>query len=348
MLLLPLWLFASTQPKVLIVNAFHSSEVKQNIIADRCQEKNISVEYTKIKKIEKDKNTTIFNNYDLVILNASNAKQSKKVYGSHLKTLHESSSHFVVLNVLDTNSTWRKGVTQEQHQDIHDYIEHGGAKNLQRFADYLAHDIFQTSSVAAKKPIVYPQTAIYHPDSPDKMFKSLEEYFKFLDVNSSGKSVVAIAIYKNDFASVDTVLIDETIRKLSKRKHLIPVAFYFNYKFGEDKRGIPFKNLLSLNGKFRADGMIFYKMMHQAQKRRKEFEKLGIPVFGGLVYRNGDTKAYEKDKQGIGSFMLPFTLSIPETAGVINPMIVASKDKSNSSKQIINYQLDSFIDRVDM
>lgn len=345
LLIAPLGLFAS--PKVLFVNAFHFSQLKQDILVENCRERDISMEYTKIKKIEDDGNSTIFDGYDLVILNASNSDQSKKVYGPHLKTLQNSTTPYLVLNVLDEDDRWRSGVGQEQHQAIHEYIENGGAKNLSRFADYLAHELFKQSETAAKKPIIYPKTAIYHPDSPDKMFGSLPEYLDFLGVDTKDRSVIAIAMYQSDIGSVDTALIDETIRKLSQRSHLIPVAFYYEYKFGEDKRGVPFKELLSLDGEFRADGMIFYKMMHQAQKRRKEFEKLGIPIFGGLNYREGDTKAYEADKRGVSSFMVPFTLSIPETAGVINPMIVTSKDRDDSSKQVIAYQLDALIERVD-
>ena len=347
-LLLPLWLIANpTKPQILFIYGTHFSDVKAGHITTHANNNGIDISYKSLKKIQKDNNDSAFTGYDLVILDGVNSSRSKELFESLLANIKTSSQKVMALNVVDKNDTkWRQGLNYEQHKTIHEYLDNGGLKNFKRFGVFMANDVFKLSDKVAKAPILYPKTAIYHPKSPDKMFTSLEEYLAFLDVNATGKSIVAIAMYQGSFSAIDTVLIDETIDKLSKKENIIPVAFYYAYDFGPSKKPIPYMKLLSLDGKFRADAVVFYQMMHQAQKRRKEFEKLGIPIFGGLTYGAGDQKAFEEDKQGISSFMMPFTLSIPETAGVINPMIVAAKDKEDKSTQIIDYQLDSFVERV--
>lgn len=342
------WLMASPiEPKILFIYGTHFSDVKAKHIKTQCKNHGINISYKSLKKIQKDNNESAFKGYDLVILDGVNSSRSKELFETLLPTIKQSSPKVIALNIVDENSSkWRQGISFEQHKAIHEYLDNGGLKNFIGFAKFMANDVFKISDKKAKAPILYPKTAIYHPKSPDKMFTSLEEYLKFLDVNATGKSIVAIAMYQGNFSSIDTRLIDETIEKLSHKENVIPVAFYYAYDFGPSKKPIPYKKLLSLDGEFRADAIVFYQMMHQAQKRRKEFEKLGIPIFGGLTFGSGDQKAYEEDKLGISAFMLPFTLSIPETAGVINPMIVATKDKEDKTTKSIDYQLDSFVERV--
>lgn len=337
----------ATQAKVLFIYGTHFSKVKANHIKTQCQNNDIEISYKSLKKIQKDNNVSQYQGYDLIILDGVNARRSAELFKSILPHIKKNTDRFIALNVVDKNdSTWRKGISFEQHQKIHHYLSNGGMKNFIGVSDFMASDVFKINDKHAQEPIIYPKTAIYHPDSPDKMFTSLDDYLNFLDVNITGKSLIAIAMYQDNFASIDTTLIDESIKKLSTYKDIIPVAFYYAYNFSPVKKPIPYKKLLSLNGKFEADAIVFYQMMHQAQKRKKEFEILGIPVFGGISYVDGDINAYEEDRQGISSFMLPFTLSIPETAGVINPMIIASKNKEKQTTQSIPYQLDSFLERI--
>ena len=337
----------ATKAKVLFIYGTHFSKVKAAHIKTQCKNNGIDISYRSLKKIQKDQNNSQHEGYDLVIADGVNARRSVEIFKAILPQIKASSPKFMALNVLDKNdTTWRKGITFTQQQRIHDYLANGGLKNFVRFSNYLSGDVFKYNDIKAKEPILYPKTAIYHPNSPDKMFTSLQEYLTFLDVNATGKSLVAIAMYQDNFASVDTALIDETVKKLSAYENIIPVAFYYAYDFSPVKKPIPYKKLLSIDGNFEADALVFFQMMHQAQKRKKEFEKLGIPVFGGLVYTDGNITLYEEDKKGISSFMLPFTLSIPETAGVINPMIVAAKDKKDNTTQSIDYQLDAFLARI--
>ncbi len=348
LLFLPLWLFAtSTKPQVLFIYGTHFSDVKADHVKTQCENNGIDISYKSLRKIQKDNNETQYSGYDFVILDGVNSSRSKELFESILSKIKKNSSKIIGLNVLDKNDTkWREGITHTQHKYLHDYLNNGGMKNFVGFAEFLAGDIFKISDVKAKEPIIYPKKAIYHPDSPEKMFETMKEYLKFLDINASGKSIIAIAMYQSNFGNIDSKLIDETIRQLSKMDNIIPAAFYYQYDFSPGEKPNPYKDLLSIDGKFEADAIIFYQSMHQAQKRKKEFEKLGIPIFGGIKYSSGDTKEYEEDKQGITGFMLPFTLAIPETAGVINPMVVASKNKDDQTTQIIEYQLKSFLNRI--
>ncbi len=349
LLLLPLLLSATQlQPKILYVYGSHFSNAWATHVTKELKSQNIEISYKSLKKLKESKEKFDLGAYDLVMLNAANASRSKKLFKENMPSILKESKRVVTVSISEDIKTpkFRKNISHKQQTQIKKYLDNGGLKNFNRFSVYMANEVFKISKEKAKSPIIYPKTAIYHPSSPDKMFTSLQEYLKFLGEDASGKSIVAIAMYQSSFGSIDTQQIDDTIDKLSKMPNIIPVAFYYAYDFSSTKKEIPYKKLLSLDGKFRADAIVFYQMIHQAQKRKREFEELGIPVFAGLIYSGGDLSAYEDDKLGISSFMMPFTLSIPEVAGIINPMIVATRDKKDFLTKTIDYQMDSFLQRI--
>nr|MCH9814525.1 cobaltochelatase subunit CobN [Campylobacterota bacterium] len=342
LLLLPFWLFAEAKPKVLFVNAFHFSKVKLHHVSTVLEEQNISFTYKNVSALKNEDNlTSFFKPYDFVIFDAISSSTSKKVFEKYSDILQTMDRQFMTLKVLEEKSDFRNKVSFEVHQQIYDYLDNGGLENFKRFSQFLAHDIFGVSDQSAKKAIIYPKTAIYHPKSKEKFFTTLEDYFTFLDSNITGKPIIALSVYRDTIASIDTALIDATIARLES-KGAVAVAFYY----AKHKSEIPYKALLSHNGKFMPDALVNFKVMHQASKRRAEFETLEIPVFGALVYRNGDQKAYEEDPNGINIMSMPFYLSIPEAAGVINPMMIAAVDENSAEKRVIDYQLDSFVQRI--
>ena len=341
--LLPLWLFAN--PTVLFINGTHPSKSKENHIENNLKRVNIEVEFKKLGSLKKEQNLS-YALYDMVILDGVNARRSKELFDKIQAQIKSTVKKMIALNVLDKNDTkWRKGISYEEHKAIHDYLANGGEKNFASFADFMAHDIFKLSDKEADKALIYPKTAIYHPKSSE-MFDSLEAYLKFMGKEDSTDSLIGIAMYQSNFGNVDSKSIDESIKRLDNMEGVIPVAFYYAYDFSPKATKNPYQELLSINGEFKLDALMFFQMMHQGNKRRKEFEKLNIPVFGALNYFDGNEETYKDAKNGISAMMSPFMLTIPENAGVINPMVISAKDKKTGETEIMSSQLDSFLKRV--
>lgn len=351
LLLLPIFVYATAKnPKVLYVHdGTHFSKVRANHVKLASKNKGIEIVYKSTGALGQDSNKSKFEPYDLIMLSGVRSDRSKKFFSSLMQTVDKNNTKVFALSVKDINNTkWRQGISLAQHKQIKDYLSNGGMKNFQGFADFLANDIFGISDKVASKPFIYPKTGIYHPKSPDgRIFESLDEYLKFLDVNISNKKLVGIAMYQGDFGSMDSGLIDKTIEKLSSKKNVIPVAFYAPRYDPKGKHIIPYKKILSLDGKFVINAIAYYQMMHDGLQKKRELEELGVPAFGGMTYRAGNQETYESDVHGVDNFMIPFMLNNPDIAGVINPMMVAAKNEDDETTQSIDYQLDAFLNRIE-
>lgn len=59
--------------------------------------------------------------------------------------------------------------------------------------------------------------------------------------------------------------------------------------------------------KARVDLVINYRSLHYVEKRRGEFEKLGVPVLHALNYTEGTQTDFEQDHAGISPSLTPFS-----------------------------------------
>jgi hypothetical protein len=63
-----------------------------------------------------------------------------------------------------------------------------------------------------------------------------------------------------------------------------------------------------------------------SRKLARVGEALGVPTLQALAYREGDFATYEKDKAGVSTYSLPFTLTTAEYVGLIDPMVVSTNE----------------------
>ena len=348
-LLIPIWLLATPKdPKVLFLHdKNHFSKVKANFIKKACEKTNIEMVYKGLGEVHNSKSK--YDAYDLVVMQGVFSDSNKKMFNSILEAVKKDKTRVLALRVRDKNTTkWRLGIEEDQRKQINLYLGNGGERNFQSFADFMANDIFGISDKVADEPFIYPKTGIYHPDSPNgKIYESLKDYLKFMGVDKDAKKLVGIMMYQGNFGSMDAGLIDTTIKKLSQKENVLPVAFYAQRTSPKGKDVIPYKEIISIDGEVQIDAIVYYQMMHNGLQKKSEFERLGIPVFGGMTYRAGSEEDYKWEIQGIDNFMIPFMLNNPEIAGVVNPMIVAAKNEDDDTTQAIDYQIDAFLRRID-
>ena len=94
------------------------------------------------------------------------------------------------------------------------------------------------------------------------------------------------------------------------------------------------------------DLIINFRNIHWANQRKLEFEQFGVPVLQALTYYSGNKDAWEADPQGISAGMMAFTLVLPETAGVTDPMVVAAMDRRTAKVEVIDYQLEHLVNKA--
>ena len=332
--------------KVLFVSAAHSNKAKVTLIKKIAKAQGIDIHHQAERDFsDLEQARTAFNNYDLVILDAVSVKATQNSFAQYTALIKTSTARFLPIKS-PGNKQLRKGMSKQQAQTLFEYYDNGGVENFARLAQYLQYKIFSNSRKAVAKPIVYPQAGIYHPAYETKIFATLNDYQAWQQsqgTTSTGldsKPRIALFMPRALIEAAETQPIDTTIALLEKKGVDVLAVFYESAAKPDD-----YLALLQVDGQTIVDTIINFRVIHFANQRKLEFEKLGRPVIQALSYFDGNQQEWEASTQGISPGMMAFTLVLPETAGVIDPIIISARDRDSGVTKIIDYQLDYLIER---
>ncbi len=249
-----------------------------------------------------------------------------------------------------------KGLSPKQAQTTFDYYDNGGQENYHRLFDYLNQTIFEVSDKAPLPPIVFPDNGIYHPDYPQMVFNTLEDYLKWKKP-AANIPVVGVGFHQLRIADDMTEHLDDLIRRIEKAGAL-PVAFYDPNEGDKNDKllyrsthqhhdGHQEHKAASEEKELFIDVMInFAGMYTSVEAQKKWMVKLGIPVMQAMLYRSGDYDDYLNDDQGMSFVFSPTFIALPEIAGRITPNIVAVKRKVDEKYVAVPEQMDLMLERA--
>ncbi len=348
--------FAVSAESMLFVSGSHKNMAKINLFKQAAQQQGIELIHKSAQDLQDLNLAKIeFSKHNLVVfggVSQRDASASFTPFSALPKPIFNAyKTQFIALNWPQSN-TLNVGLTQSQQSDIANYYENGGQENMKRLSRFLAFRLFRPSEKTVLPPVIFPESGIYHPKAENKVFERLPDYLAFAEnkvvqetqanaPHSFSQPRVGILFARNLIESDNTGLVDETISKL-EAKGVTPVAFYFDLS----PAAKDYSYLLKLDGQVAIDAIINYRSIHWANKRKAEFESLAVPILQGLTYYDGSSTDWEASSQGITPNMAPFLLVMPESAGVIDPIIVAGRDPQSGETQIIDYQLDHLVSRA--
>ncbi len=247
-----------------------------------------------------------------------------------------------------------KGLSPKQAQTVFDYYDNGGQENFNRLFDYLNQAIFKVSDKAALPPIIFPENGIYHPDYPQMVFATLEDYLAWKKP-AKDIPVIGVGFHQLRIADDMTEHLDDLIRRIEKAGAL-PIAFYdpndaeknnaLLYHSGHQGHNHSHTDQVEEKELF-IDVMINFAGMYTSVATQKTWmTKLGIPVMQAMLYRSGDYDDYLKDDQGMSFVFSPTFIALPEIAGRITPNIVAVKRKVDEKYVAVPEQMDLMLGRA--
>lgn len=329
---------------VLFVSSAHSNKAKVELLKKVAINQNIAWNINQVAARdlkEPEQLQAHFANNDFIVLDAVSAREAKATYERFLPLVQRS-------NKVITAFSWQeqpaahKGLSQTQINELSLYWKNGGRKNLDNMLRYIGNQFFDHSQVSYEAPLIFPNQGIYHPQIPQLMVKSLDQYHQLKPLPKD-KPKIALLFNRTSIETEQTGLIDQTIQDIESKGAAV-VPFFFKLSRGEQN----YDELLYLTGSNTVDIdlIINFRNIHWAEQRKKEFEKFGVPVLQAISYNSGNQAAWEDDKQGISANMMAFTLVLPEGAGVTDPMIVAARDRISGITEIIDYQLKHLVNKA--
>ena len=344
----------SAEKTILILATNHVAEGKLKLTSRLASEQGkFRVHYQYLRALkEGDSLVKLVEPYDMVIFDSVSGREAEKDYADFEETVQADNKRLYLPVKLLAKSKLRSGITADQAGVLYDYYYNGGEENLRRMLVFLASEVFSLSRQQAriKPPIIFPELGIYHPDYEKTVFVNLPDYIEWKNVGANVEGnvegnvdasvpFIGIAMSRESIAAGDTAIIDALIEAIESRGG-IAAAFYYA---GSSKS--QYLDLLSPQGKVAIDNIINTRIIHWAEKRKAEYEKLGVPVLQVLPYTKGNQADWESDQAGIPAQSTPFYLTMPEIAGVIDPIVISAR-ADNKSQTPISYQLNNVVNKA--
>lgn len=341
---LPLQAEANEPVKVLFVSSAHSNKAKVSLLKKVAKDHSVKWQISQqparsfkdLKQAAK-----AMNEHDFIVLDGVSSRESKSTYETYLPIIANSNKIILAPN-WQAEPSAQKGVSEAQQSQLVQYWKNAGKANLHNMLSYLASEVIKAADVKFDAPIIFPNKGLYHPEYKQLISNNLAEYFKWRKPKP-GQPVVAMLFNRSNIETEQTQLIDATIEQL-EAKGAMAVPFFFKMARG----GLDYSDLLYLPGEAKpaVNLLINFRNIHWANQRKKEFEKLGVPVVQASNYYSGNKQAWEQSEEGIGSGMMAFSVVLPETAGVIDPIVVSAMDRKEQKLEIIDYQLEFLVERA--
>jgi len=334
----------NTERSILILATNHVTEAKLQLFSglvhrDSSEQKNLKVDYKYLRSLDEGESLSgLVAPYDLVIFDAVSGRETGADYARFESLVQADDERRFLPIKITSESKLRKNISLVNSQTLYEYYYNGGEENLRRMVVFLENELFELGNEHALPPILFPKLGIYHPEYEKKVFDNIADYRTWKNAKAD-TPMIGIAMSRETIAASETQIIDALIKAVERRGG-IAVPFYYP-GFGEGE----YLDLLKFDGKVAVDTIINTRIIHWAEKRRSEYEDLDIPVLQALPYTRGDQVQWEADQAGIPAQVTPFYLTMPEIAGVIDPMVISARTTEKKQRPI-DYQLDSVVNKA--
>lgn len=312
-----------TRPiRVLFVASDHVSDAKLRKLKALAADAGMVLDYKHLRKLPKDvRLSDVVGQADLVVFDSVNAGEAKTRFAHFAPEVAVLSkrSRFLAIRWPE-GAGLRSGLTEEQAQRLHDYYWHGGQENFRRLMVYISRDIFGLGGGEVESPILYPNRGIYHPDYAGRVFSGIDAYLDWQAKRglAAPRAVIGISLHRELLSGDLTRLADGLVREIEARGE-IPLVFYYS----TDKEALDYVDWLQREGKPIVDVLINTRVIHWAEKRHQEFERLGVPVIHAMHY-SGSEDEWRQDTSGVPANLIPFYYTLSEMAGVSDPITVSA------------------------
>ncbi|GHF96408.1 cobaltochelatase subunit CobN [Thalassotalea marina] len=339
--------YSDKDASILFISSAHSNKAKVDLLKKIAQQHPIKWQVShkaasQIKDILAFEQT--ISDYDIIVLDGVSERESATTFQGYLPIIATTNKHVIAPGWLIEQRA-QQGFNDKQQTAFKDYWRNGGRANYSELLNFISKDIANIAAaqqLKIKAPIIFPSKGLYHPEQPNLISNNLDTFYQWRKPQAD-QAKVALLFNRASIETEQTQLIDQTIAKLEQAGvHVVPFFFKLSRAAQDYKELLYLENSNEIN----VDLIINFRNIHWANQRKVEFEQFGVPVLQAMTYYAGNTEAWEQDNQGVDAGMMAFTLVLPETAGVTDPMIVAAKDRTTQELQIIDYQLQHLVNKA--
>jgi len=330
---------SNDKPQVLLMMSSHASKPKGELLKSLAKDQPFELVVYSTKGKDDEQLNKDWSEASLILMDGINPALSKFMFAKYEPMLPKFPNVPVVSLGDLANEKMNQGLSEENHQLIGQYYKNAGRYNYQQMMYLISDEILSLAKTEAQTPFIVPNVGLYHSQFEGQVTADEDAFFEFLAPQEK-QVVIAIGMHRSVVDYEQQQIVDAMIKGIEDKGGKA-LGFFFE---GNDE-ALNYTDLLALDdGTPRVDLLVNYRSLHYVEKRRGEFEKLGVPVLHALNYTEGDQAQFEEDHAGVSPSLTPFFLVMPEDTGSADPTIIAANEKG--AKVAIDYQLNAFVERA--
>jgi cobaltochelatase CobN len=204
-------------------------------------------------------------------------------------------------------------------EEVNRYYRQNGVENMTQLILFLLkRDCGQI--VSYREPVMVPQEGFYLKGE-NRVVQTYAEYRQAY--KSRPGPWVGIPFFKTTIDTGETQLIDAIIERLENEGlNVLPV-------FGYPSELVVERFLMDENGKARVQAVVGVSLKVGLSPRRAIpiLTRLGVPVIDVITLASQSLEEWERSPVGLDIFERSSMVGLPELAGIIQPTVVASREK---------------------
>jgi cobaltochelatase CobN len=226
---------------------------------------------------------------------------------------------------------------------IEEYYKNGGVKNIKNMIYYALTRDFGLN-IKIDNPEKLPEFAVYDYKSK-KVYLSTNGYLSAKKDELDKRNLIGIIFYKTSYISFQTTIVDVICQELERQGFgVIPVYGYPSElaieKFFFSDEGKPL---------VRAVVALGLKIGVRPESAVPVLSKLGVPVINAITLYSQSEEEWKKSMTGLDIFERTWQIALPELGGIIQPIVVGSKETFRDSELQTDYIIEKPIpERIKM
>ncbi len=340
--LMPATVATTGGKKLLLVSADHTNPARIKLLTKLASEQGLSLQHIELRKLASDTPLAdVVRGFDLVLLDSINKEQTQKNFAAVQPQVGKLDGSIKVMALRwPEGEMLRKNISESRAQAVEPYYNNGGRENFRRMFTYIRAELFGDQQAGAIEPaLVYPMRGIYHPEH-EQIFQAPTDYLAWYRDQYpvvADAPVIGIFMQQESMASENTAVIDDMIKRIAAAG-AIPMTIYFR----SDQSISALGDWLTTDGATVIDVAINTRVIHWANKQQQILERLGVTVLHAMSLSRSEQQ-WRDDNGGIPAMMIPFYLTLPEIAGLVDPQVVATRNHDDGRHYPIDEQMDLLI-----
>jgi cobaltochelatase CobN len=263
---------------------------------------------------------------DVVVINAK-GRQAMTGLSAELLALQKARRPVFAVGGAIDDSLREQGVRDDK--TIQSYHSEGGVENMGNLLRYILRNHFG-SKVAVAPVHAMPEVGLYDV-AANRTSDSFEQYLRGYANYKTGAPWIAVPFYRASLVAGQTLPLAAIVARLEASGYNVLPVFGYPYD-------VPLRLLLDENGKSRVDLIVALGMkVGGTANTGALLDKIGVPAINAITLSQQSLAQWRESKIGLDIIERTWQLAGAEVAGLIQPTVVASRERISDAQTGLAY-----------